>query len=79
MGDNPSESSETPYYLGSISKSWGDTGRLVEVKGIPDTGCTSNTVPVAVVREHGLKMRKGDWNEPGMEAYLYHWTGVLLL
>ena len=39
------------------------------MKGIPDTGCTSNTIPVGVMKEHGLKMRKADGNEPGMEAY----------
>ena len=47
----------------------GEPGRLLEVKGIPDSGCTSTTVPIAVAKEHGLKINKCDWDEPGMEAY----------
>ena len=69
MGDNPGHSSETPYYLGTISKSWSDTGKMLEVKGIPDTGCTSSTCPIAVVKEHGLQMKEVDFNEPGMEGF----------
>ena len=54
---------------GYCSKSWGDEGRLLEVKGVGYTGCTSTTVPIAVVREHGLKIEKVDPDEPGMEAF----------
>ena len=69
MGDLPSDSSDTPCYMGTVSKTWGEEGRLLEVKGIGDTGCTSTTVPIAVVKEHGLKIEKCDWDEPGMEAF----------
>ena len=55
--------------MSTISKSWADSWRLIEVKGVPDTGCTSCTIPVAVAKEHGLKICKCDVDEPGMEAY----------
>ena len=60
MGDLPSRSSDTPCYMGTISKSWSDEGRMLEVKGVGDTGCTSTTVPIAVVRDHGLKIEDVD-------------------
>ena len=28
-----------------------------------------DTIPIAVARDHGLKIRKTDQDEPGMEAY----------
>ena len=68
MGDMPSRSSDTPFYMGTISKSWSDEGRMLEVKGVGDTGCTSTTVPIAVVRDHGLKIEDVDPDEPGMQA-----------
>ena len=69
MGDCPSESSGTPFYLGSISKSWSETGKMLEEKGIPDTGCTQDVIPIAIAKEHGLKIRKPDSDEPGMQAF----------
>ena len=69
MGDGPSESSGTPFYLGTVSKTWADDGKLLEVKGIPDTGCTQDTLPIQVARDHGLKIKETDYDEPGMEAY----------
>ena len=42
---------------------------MLEVKGVGDTGCTSTTVPIAVVRDHGLKIEDVDPDEPGMRAF----------
>ena len=42
---------------------------MLGVKGVGDTGCTSTTVPIAVVRDHGLKIEDVDPDEPGMQAF----------
>ena len=72
MGDAPSHSTDTPCFLGTLSKTWGETGRSKEEQVIPDSGCTQDVIPASIARDHGLKIKPVDPDEPEMMGFGDH-------
>ena len=77
MGDSPSYSSDTPVFLGTISKTRSGSGRGKEERAIPDTGCTANVMHLCIVRDHNLEIKPVDKDEPGMKGFGDHRVPII--